>query len=121
MGIRSMAQDLVDHNGQAEPVGLGNEVIEVRERPEHGVNVAVRGDIVAEVLHGRREERRDPDAVHAEASDVFQALANALEIADAIAVAVGEAARIDLVDDAAAPPWRRRAHSAGFLLVIAKS
>ena len=48
--------------------------------------------------------RGEPDRVDAEVAQVGQARADAGEVADAVAVAVGEAAEVDLVDDGAAPP-----------------
>src|SRR5262249_24632073 len=56
------------------------------------------------IPHRRSEERRDPDAINAEACYVIQLLGDSREVADAIAVAVTETARIDLVDDGTLPP-----------------
>jgi hypothetical protein len=78
--------------------------VEVRERPEHRLDVLVVADVVAVVVHRRRVDRRQPQHVHPEVLQVVQPRAQAGEVADAVTVAVGEAARVDLVDDGAAPP-----------------
>ena len=42
---------------------VGDQRVEIGERPEERIDVAVVRDVVAEVGHGRRIERRDPDGV----------------------------------------------------------
>jgi hypothetical protein len=80
--------------------------VEIAERAEHRVDVAVVRDVVTEIEHRRAEEGRDPDRVDPERRDIGQALDDAGEVADAVAVRILEAARIDLVDHPAAPPVR---------------
>ena len=94
----------VDDHAQAARVRLGEQAVEVGERPEQRIDVAVVGDVVAVVLHRRAEEGREPERVDAEPDEVVEAPADALEIADAVAVRVAEAARIDLVEDGRLPP-----------------
>ena len=62
------------------------ERVEVGQGPEQGIDVAIVADVVAEVLHRRGEEGREPDPVDAEAGDVVEPLDDALQVADAIAV-----------------------------------
>ena len=102
---RGVAQHLVDHHLQAQAMGLGQQAIEVVQAAEQRIDVAVVGDVIAEIGHRRLEERRDPDRVHAQRGDVVQALDDARQVADPIAVGVEVAARVDLVDDGSAPPW----------------
>jgi len=78
--------------------------VEVGERPEDRIHGRVIGHVVAEVLHRRRKNRREPERVDAQPAQVIQARENPRQIADAVAVAVHERARIDLVHDAALPP-----------------
>jgi hypothetical protein len=47
-------------------VRLGQQAIEIRQRAEQRIDVAVVGDVVAEVGHRGFEERRDPDRVDAQ-------------------------------------------------------
>ena len=49
-----------------------DQCVEVRERPEHGIDTAIVGDVIAEVAHRRSEERRQPDRVDAEARDIIE-------------------------------------------------
>ncbi|MDQ1131880.1 hypothetical protein QE386_000475 [Pseudoxanthomonas winnipegensis] len=104
MLVRAVAEHLVDHHLQAQRMRLGQQGVEVGQRAEQRIDIAVVGDVIAEVGHGRLEERRDPDRVHAQAGDVVQALDDAGQVAHAIAIGVLEAARIDLIDHRAAPP-----------------
>jgi len=89
-------------------MGLGQQPVEIGERAEQRVHVAMVGDVVAEVGHRRFEERRDPDRVDAEGGDIVQAFDDAGQVAHAIAVGIQETARVDLIDDGTAPPWRLR-------------
>src|SRR5262249_52358268 len=74
------------------------------ERAEDRIDAAIVGNVVPEIFHRRGEERRQPDRRHVERGDVVEMPGDAVEIADAVAVRVGEAARIDLIDRRAAPP-----------------
>ena len=87
-----------------EAVGLGDQRLGFGERPEHRLDRPVVGHVVAGVLHRRRVPGVDPDRVDAQLGDVGQARAQPGDVADPVAVAVGEAADVDLVDDRAAPP-----------------
>jgi hypothetical protein len=100
----AVAQHLVDHHLEAEPVRLVEHAVEILERAEQRIDRAVVRDVVAEVVHRRAEERRDPDAVHAQARHVRQLFEHARQVAHAVAGAIHEAARVDLVDHRAAPP-----------------
>src|SRR5690606_2811371 len=71
---------------------------------ENRVHIGVVGDVVAEIGHRRREDGRDPDRVDPQPLEVVELRREPRQIPDAIAVAVGEGARIDLVDDPALPP-----------------
>jgi len=97
-------QHLIDHHLEAEFVRTLHECADIVKRAEHRVDVAIVADVVAEVLHRALEERRQPDRINAEPGHVFQFAGDARQVADAVAVAVGVAARIDLVDHATAPP-----------------
>jgi hypothetical protein len=72
------------------------------------MDVAVVGHIVAVVGHGAGVDRADPEQVDAQVGQVIQPLDDAGQVADAVAVAVLEAARIDFVDDGVVPPFQGR-------------
>ena len=75
--------------------------IEVLEGAELGRHAGVVGDVVAEVMQRRGIDGREPDGIHAREAgrQVVQPGQDPGQVADPVAVAVGEAARIDLVDD----------------------
>ena len=73
MLVGGVRDHLVDHHLEAEAVRLGDQRIEIGQRAEHRIDVAIVGDVVAEILHRRREERRDPDRVGAELGDIAAA------------------------------------------------
>ena len=104
MLVAGVARHEVDQDPQAQAVGLLEHPVEVVERAEDRVDVAVVGDVVAIVLHRALEEGRDPDRVHAQRGHVVEPLNDAREVADAVAVGIAEAARVDLVDHRTPPP-----------------
>ena len=102
--VGRVRQHLVDHHFQAQFMGARHQAVEIGQAAEHGIDVAEVGHVVAEVFHRRGEEGRDPDDVGAQGGDVIELGGNAGQVADAVAIAVEEAAWVDLVDDGAAPP-----------------
>ncbi len=102
--VRGVVGHQVEDDAQAAAVGLGQQAVEVGQRAEQGVDVAVVGHIVAEVVHRRREDGRNPDGVYVQGVQIVEPPADAVEVADAIAVRILEGARVDLVDDAGLPP-----------------
>src|SRR4051794_29681522 len=85
---------------------FGSQAVEVIERAEERVHVGVVGDVVAEVFHRRRVDRREPDSVNAKPGQVFQPPQNTGQIAAAVAVRVLERERINLINDALLPPGK---------------
>src|SRR5687767_8535959 len=103
-----MARHQVQQDPKAAPMRLGHQAVERGQVTEDRVDVGVIADVVAEVGQGRWVDRAHPDGVDAQrgwlAAQVVEVLDDAGEVADAVAAGVGEGARIDLVDDPAAPP-----------------
>ena len=63
-------------------------------------------NVIAEVGHRRREERRDPDRSYTErARHIVQLGRDSPQIAHTVSVGVEEAAWIDLIDDSGLPPF----------------
>ena len=91
----------------------GDELVEVGQGAEHRVDVLVVGDVVAVVVLRRAVDRGEPDDVDAQRGEVVEPADDAAQVADAVAVGVGERARVDLVDDGAAPPLLAGAQRAG--------
>jgi hypothetical protein len=98
--------DDVEQHPQAVLVGLGDQRLGLLEGAEPGLDRPVVRDVVAGVGHRGRVPRVDPDRVDAEIREVGQLGPDAGDVAEAVAVTVGEAADVDLVDDGVAPPVR---------------
>jgi hypothetical protein len=77
--------------------------IEVGQRAEPRINVAMIIDVIAAVGQCGGIERAHPDGVHAKGSQVRDPRSNASQIPEAITVAVGKAAWVDLVDHRRTP------------------
>ena len=98
-------QHLVDDDLQPQFVRTCHQRPKIVQGAEHRVHVAVVRHVVAEVVHRAFEEGREPDAVHAQLRHIVQPLGDAVQVADAVAGGVLIAARVDLVDDTATPPF----------------
>ncbi len=94
----------VHHHLEAQAVRLGHHGVEVVEGAEPRVDIAVVVDVIAAVGQLRGVEGAQPDGVHAQVGEVGQPGGHTGEVTDAVAVGVGEAARIHLVDDGLPPP-----------------
>ena len=86
----------------------GDQRVGVGQGAEQRVDVRVVRDVVAVVVLRRGVERRDPERVDPEVAQVGQPRRDPGQVADAVAVAVGEAADVDLVGDRVPPPGCRR-------------
>src|ERR1700731_4940906 len=84
-----------------------NDEIETFERAEDRINPAVIRDIVTEVMHRRRIDRRNPDRIDAEPNEIIKPLPDTIEIAYAIPVRILKGPRVDLIDCADLPPHMR--------------
>ena len=111
-----MARDEVHQQADSAFVAGTDQRVEVAERPELGGDAHVVGDVVAEVGERARVDRAQPDRVDAQGgigpAQVVEVGEDAGQVPDAIAVRVGERARVDLVEDGSLPP--SVAHEAGF-------
>src|SRR6266513_1627404 len=87
---------------------LLHEAVEVFERAVLGVDAVVVGDVVPMVLLRGRIERREPESVDSQRSQVVESRRDPREVADTVIVRVGKAAHVDMVEDGVAPP--RRSH-----------
>src|SRR3546814_13714526 len=82
----------------------GNQRVEIGKRPEHRVDVAVIGDVIAEIGHGRGIDGRKPDRIHAEIDQMIEPTRDAAQIADTVAIGILTRPGIYLVDATAFPP-----------------
>ncbi len=123
---RVLVGGVVDHQVHDEPdaacVETGDQLVQLLQRAEGRVDVAVVADVVAVVVLRRGVQRGQPEHVDAQVAQVVQPLQDAAQVTDAVAVGVREAPRVDLVDDRSGPPRRvlpgPAAHATPFLVTI---
>jgi hypothetical protein len=104
--VARMVHDEIEDDPDAPSMRLGHEPIEHGLRPEDRIDPVVIGDVIAPVEAGRRVDGRQPDRVDAEpvGTQVVEVLDDPGQVTDTVAVRVGEAARVDLVNHPALPP-----------------
>ncbi|PLU74671.1 hypothetical protein BMJ19_36725 [Sinorhizobium medicae] len=101
-------------------MGFRHHLVEIVERAEHRIDVAIIRNVIAHVRLGRGEERREPDGIDTERGDMRKPPGNAAKVTHSVAVGVLERSRIDLIDDRSAPPvvirfrWGRHAQVSVF-------
>ena len=78
MLVRGVVRHEVEDELHAARMRLGDQPVEVGERAEDRIDAAVIGDVVAEIGHRRRIDRREPDGVDAEPGEVVEPLADAV-------------------------------------------
>ena len=81
-----------------------DQTVQSVETAEQWIDITRVGDVVAMVGHRRDHDRVEPQGVDAECREVIEPGAHPVEITDPVAVAVGERAGIDLVENRVRPP-----------------
>jgi hypothetical protein len=104
MLVRGVVRDQVDEELQTTLVARCQQAIEAVEVPEQGVDVAVVGDVVAEVGHGGGVEGGEPHGVDAQPDEVVEVTLDPRQVAGGVPVAARERTGVDLVEDRALPP-----------------
>src|SRR5690606_15517368 len=102
--VGGVVGDEIEQQLETAGMRLRQQAVEVVERAEHRFDAAIIGYVVSEIGHRRRKNRRQPNRVDAERSDVIQPLDYAGQVSDAVAVAVLKRARVDLIYGSALPP-----------------
>jgi hypothetical protein len=108
---RGVVDDQLGDHLEVAAVGLGQQALEVGQRAVVGVDRGVVGDVVAAVAHRRWIERQQPQRGDAEILQVVEPVDQPGQVADAVAVAVAEAAQVQLVDHRLLEPARGRWHA----------
>ncbi len=93
-------------DAQAAPVRLDHEGLEVVERAVGRVHAFVVGHVVTVVAQRRRVERQQPDGVDPQRLHMVQALRQAGEVTDAVAIGIGIGLDVQFVDDRVLVPLR---------------
>src|SRR5260221_4720932 len=106
MAVGSVVGHVIHDNFKIMLMRLGNERVKGCEITEDRVNVGIIGDIVAEIDHRRGVDRRKPDGIHTQPGVVIELGNDTRQITNTVAVAVLEAARVNLIDNSLLPPVR---------------
>ena len=104
MLVGRVVDNQVHHDANATPMRLLKQLIEIRHRAEFRLNRLIIADVIAVIDVRGLVHRRQPNHINAQLLQVVQPRRHALQIADAVAVCIHEAARIDLIDDGFLPP-----------------
>ena len=126
--VGGVVDDQLGDDAQVAALGFLHEAAEIPHRAEGGIDVAVVGDVVAVVAAGARIERQQPQRGDAEVVQVVEPLGQPGEIADAVAVAVGECLDVQLIDDGVLVPQpvvgglrlRRRCRGTTFMAPLSR-
>jgi len=120
MPVRSVVGDDVDDDPDPGGLERRDQLVEVVDGPQSRVHGTVVVDVVPAVGERGGIERAEPHRINAERGEIWHARGHPGEVADSVAVRVGEAARVDLVHDGVGPPGRVhvRVHVWGFLVVL---
>ena len=92
-----MVQHQVKDDANAATMRAVQELPEVVERAVFRGHIGVIGDVIAAIELRRGIMRGQPDRIDPQLSEIVEPLDYPAQIADAVAVAIGKAARIDLV------------------------
>src|SRR5437016_2377713 len=118
MLIRRMREHLVGHDLQPARMRFPKQVVEVCVATVFRIDDVVIRNVVTPVAIGRRVDWRQPDGIDAQRGNVVELRDQSFEVTDAVAIRIGEAADIDLIDGSAAPPGRAFAHTSFSLLMM---
>ena len=109
--IRGVVGDQLHDDPQITAVGFLDQPAHVVQRAVVGMHSAIISHVVAVITQGRREDRQHPDRVHTQPLKIVQLRSQTGQVADAVAIAVGEGADEDLVEDGVFVPERIRMHA----------
>ncbi|MOA12159.1 hypothetical protein D3C78_1321320 [compost metagenome] len=103
-----MRNNLIDDDLQAQPVRLGHQGVEIGKCAEHRIDIAIIGNVITHIGHGRGEEGREPDGIDTERGDIGQTFRHPGKIAISVTGRILKRARINLIDHRSLPPVRLR-------------
>ncbi len=104
MAVRAVVRHNVDDELDPGAVQCVNHPIELLKRSDPRVDVAVVVNVVPAVRERGRVERTQPDGVDTQGDEVIDPGDDPFQVTHPVAVAIGKAARVDLVDSGLTPP-----------------
>src|SRR5215469_9167375 len=87
-------------------MGLFKESLKCFQVAEDRVYIAVIRNVIAKIGHGRGKKRGNPDGIHPKPGQVVKLSNDALQIPDAITIAIFETSWVNLVNHARLPPMQ---------------
>ena len=102
--IRRMIDDQIHDDLDSAFVCGRQQRVKVRHRTKFVHNILIVADVVSVVVIGGLIHRREPDHVDPQIFQIVQPADDSLQVADAVAVAVHKAARINLINHRFFPP-----------------
>jgi hypothetical protein len=106
MLIGRMIGDEIEDQPKISAVCFLEKAIEILHRSENWIDAAIVSDVISEIGHGRSIDRRYPYSVDPESDQIIEPLDDAVQVPDAITVAILKRSRIDLVYHCGLPPSR---------------
>ncbi len=104
MPIGSVVHYEIEQHLDTALLRLGDQRIEVNQRPVLRIDGFVIGDVVTEIYLWRRKAGRNPYRIHPKLLQIIQVLGNSLQVTGAVVIRIAKAPRIDLVDHRLPPP-----------------
>jgi hypothetical protein len=104
MPVRRMVRNQIEDELETVFVRGADECIEIGHGAEQRIDAGIIRNVVTEIGHRGRKDRRQPDRVNSEALQIGQPADNPGDIADPVGIGILERARIDLVENAVPPP-----------------
>ena len=101
---RAVIGRYVHQHAQTHAVRGFEQLLKILHGAEHRIDAAVVTDVIPLIHLRRRLERREPDAVHTNGSDIRQAGGQPDKVTHSVTIAVRERPRIHLVHDCVPPP-----------------
>ena len=103
--VGGVVQHLIHNDPDAHAVSLVQQHLEILQGAVIGVDIVIVGHIVAIIHHRGFVDGGKPDTIHTQLLQLGKLGHNALQITDAIAVAVAKTLAVDLVDNRFLPPF----------------
>jgi hypothetical protein len=99
-----VAEHQVDQHADAQVAGRADQLHEVAQRPEPGIDRVVVGDVVPVVTERGRVERHQPQGRDPQPGQVVEPPGQPGQVADPVAVGVQERRHVGAVDEGVFPP-----------------
>src|SRR6516164_4115021 len=106
---RAVVQNQVQNDAHAVPMRGIEQPVEICQRPIDRIDRGEVGDVIAEIDLGRWKERRQPEGVDLQRGggaiiQIIETNGDTRQVADSVAIRIGKAAWVDLVEDRRSPP-----------------